>query len=576
VPVGEEALRLLRLVDIIANERAALHPHCRTRTRSFSPPSARLQRSRVSWETARTARPLKKEAKMAQEKQRITSTRRTAARVSVTRGLAVLIAAIASMFALSATPAGAVTYKPVDVNDHPLPTGCWPDPCSLRDAVVRSEANSTADTIVLGQGRYVLSLPIAGTDDAYTGDLDITKELTIVGQGAGKTVIDANWVDRAIDIVFGAKVHISGVTIRNGYARLDGHATNHGHGGGIHNHGELTLENSTIGYSSPLDLSLQSNAKLWGGGGLTNANKATLNNVTIAQNTIWSGKVNGVDWGFGAGIENIGPKLDLVNVTVANNFVIGYPLGTAIPAGHGGGIGKVAGTATLKNTIVADNDSGNCAGTIASAGRNFDSDGTCNLTGVGDQRPATGQWYLDPKFGTPLRDAANYIWLYPLLATSPAVDKVPTADCPLSVDEVGTGRPQGVACDIGAFEFVPSGRVSNLYLKLAKYPLKIWFGDGLAYTFFVANEGAAAEDVVLEYAIPDGAELLDVSEGCEGGTTVTCKLGALEEGATAEVTIVVMPTSPGLARSEAVVSSATPDENEEDNRAVAETEVVAE
>lgn len=38
-----------------------------------------------------------------------------------------------------------------------------------------------------------------------------------------------------------------------------------------------------------------------------------------------------------------------------------------------------------------------------------------------------------------------------LKSTSPAVDVVPVAGCP-SVDERGLARPQGAACDAGAYE----------------------------------------------------------------------------------------------------------------------------
>ena len=47
-----------------------------------------------------------------------------------------------------------------------------------------------------------------------------------------------------------------------------------------------------------------------------------------------------------------------------------------------------------------------------------------------------------------------------LLATSPAVNAIPLIYCtdvngnPVTTDERGVSRPQGSACDIGAFEYV--------------------------------------------------------------------------------------------------------------------------
>ncbi|HXP85894.1 MAG TPA: choice-of-anchor Q domain-containing protein [Bryobacteraceae bacterium] len=50
-----------------------------------------------------------------------------------------------------------------------------------------------------------------------------------------------------------------------------------------------------------------------------------------------------------------------------------------------------------------------------------------------------------------------------LLPTSPAVDAIPVSACtdfagnPVKTDQRGVPRPQGRACDIGAFELVPTG-----------------------------------------------------------------------------------------------------------------------
>ena len=47
----------------------------------------------------------------------------------------------------------------------------------------------------------------------------------------------------------------------------------------------------------------------------------------------------------------------------------------------------------------------------------------------------------------------------PLLPGSPALDRTPAGTCPpLAVDQRGITRPQGPACDAGAYELVTSGR----------------------------------------------------------------------------------------------------------------------
>ena len=69
--------------------------------------------------------------------------------------------------------------KTADTND-----GFCDADCSLREAIIATNALPGADTITVPAGTYTLS--IAGTfeDAAATGDLDITDELTFSGAGA--------------------------------------------------------------------------------------------------------------------------------------------------------------------------------------------------------------------------------------------------------------------------------------------------------------------------------------------------------------------------------------------------------
>ena len=115
------------------------------------------------------------------------------------------------------------------------------------------------------------------------GDLDFNtgRTVTIQGAGAATTIIDGNGFvthDRVIDINSGVTVTISGVTIKNGRAR--------------------------IGFCQPLARRRHPQPRdahpdrqhrqrqrerpdrpFWGGGGVTNAGNATLRNVTIQDNT---------------------------------------------------------------------------------------------------------------------------------------------------------------------------------------------------------------------------------------------------------------------------------------------------
>src|SRR5215207_841509 len=84
--------------------------------------------------------------------------------------------------------------------------------CTLRAAVQEANALEGADTITIPAGEYKLTMEGAGEDDALSGDLDITGQVTITGAGAGATVIDANGLDRAFHVF--ASLDLSDLTIK--------------------------------------------------------------------------------------------------------------------------------------------------------------------------------------------------------------------------------------------------------------------------------------------------------------------------------------------------------------------------
>ncbi len=89
--------------------------------------------------------------------------------------------------------------------------------CSLREAVISANMTAGDDTITFALGG-VFQLNLVGTPDTEgTGDLDVTDNLTIEGEGCDKTIIDAGGIDRAFD-VFGATLTLKDVTIRKGLA----------------------------------------------------------------------------------------------------------------------------------------------------------------------------------------------------------------------------------------------------------------------------------------------------------------------------------------------------------------------
>ncbi len=110
----------------------------------------------------------------------------------------------------------------VVLSTFPVTTTADGGPGSLRQAILDANANGEADVILLPAGTY--DLTIAGDPfdlDAAVGDLDITDDLEIRGDGSASTVVDANGLDRVFQVYL-ADVRIEGVTITGGAALQGG------------------------------------------------------------------------------------------------------------------------------------------------------------------------------------------------------------------------------------------------------------------------------------------------------------------------------------------------------------------
>ncbi len=359
-----------------------------------------------------------------------------------------------TLLLMAAAPADAATFA-VDRTDDPDPlaadlcTAALAD-CSLRGAIVKANAAAGADAIIVPAGTYALTRAGADEEVGSTGDLDITDELTIMGAGARATTVaggGALFADRIFDNHPGAKTAVTSLSIVGGKppsGRLGG--------GGVRNQGDLTLESVAIrnntadigvggihGLGGTLNLTSSvvsgNSASPAGLGGLAQiGGVANITNSTISGNR--AGEVGG---GVTAAD---GALVSIRSSTIASNE----------SARPGGGILTVrAPTVVLvKNTIVAGNTQDNCdtqqvgGGIIRSQGDNVSSDGSCPFTEPGDKRS------VDPRLG-PLRDNGGPTDTRALLAGSPALDAGSTTDCP-AADQRGVARPQGLRCDIGAFE----------------------------------------------------------------------------------------------------------------------------
>lgn len=317
-------------------------------------------------------------------------------------------------------------------------------PGSLRDAIA---AAASGDTINFSLAVYPASITLT------SGTLTINTSLTISGPGASNLAISGNNSVQVFSVPSGVTVTISGVTIESGTSSA---------GGGIGNSGTVTLTNSTVTGNFATDYG----GGIFNYGGTLNITNSTLSGNIVSPNSggdgggIWNwGTLNITNSTFsrniaylGGGMENyFGPAV-ITNSTFSGNSAV-----------TGGGIfSYVFGTLAVKNTIVANSSSGgNCIddGTSTSYGQNLSDDSSCssffNQTSDLNSTPAG----LDPgglqNNGGPTKTIA-------LISGSPAIDAIPvspTNNCTdftgnvLGTDQRGVTRPQGAACDIGAFEF---------------------------------------------------------------------------------------------------------------------------
>jgi hypothetical protein len=198
-------------------------------------------------------------------------------------------------------------------------------------------------------------------------------------------------------------------------------------GAGIYSEGVLTVERSLI-QANDTESSAPTTAS---GGGITvNGGTATLTSTTLSDNSAE---------GSGGGLHVMGSGIaTLRNVTLAENSA------SASLAGHA--IYQQSGTVTAINTLIARTDAGACrlTGAISwTASMVHGADTTC---GAADEDLTVG---IDTRTSV-LDDHGGPTPTYALLAGSPAID-AGAGQCP-ATDQRGIARPQGGACDVGAFE----------------------------------------------------------------------------------------------------------------------------
>ena len=256
-------------------------------------------------------------------------------------------------------------------------------------------------------------------------------DITLTGAGAAFTILEGGGpTDRnAVVYIDGSSlITIEKMTIQNGGAD------------GIYNNGNLVLH----------DVIVRNHARA----GIESVGSG----LAISGSTI-SGNGAALDGACCEAAIYVESTFSAVNTTIADNQTTGMfvastgggasMVNVTIDGNAGAGLEVVHGPITITNTIVADNAAGDCASSpsgATSGGNNLIGDASCGF-GVGDING------VSPQLG-PLQDNGGPTPTMELLVGSPAIDAGGSGACPPS-DQRGISRPQGAACDIGAFELVP-------------------------------------------------------------------------------------------------------------------------
>lgn len=270
----------------------------------------------------------------------------------------------------------------------------------------------------------------------------ITKTLEIDGNGA---VIDGNGDFRPFHIQDGGEVILDELMIVNASSALGGAMYVSG--------GSLVID----------DLTASNNTAIgdFGGGALLISG----GDVTITGSNFHANRA----FGFGGALAIYGGTLDITNSTISDNLAF-----------SGGGLSAFGGEITLTSTTFTANQAEEAGGAITlsteatmtieqsivagnSAPDGADVSQEGGLISEGYNLFGSTDFVTPFDFAdTDLVDnspelAGDVGFIYPLTPFSLALDAVPENACAIDDDQLGTDRPQGDGCDIGAIEMEQTG-----------------------------------------------------------------------------------------------------------------------
>lgn len=320
-------------------------------------------------------------------------------------------------------------------------------------------------------------------------DAEIAIDNDVILDGLDRLTVDGGGAQRPFSVSEGTTAELRRFTVTRGLA-------SEGNGGGVLNSGTLTVTDSVVsdsvatisgggvanfGTMTVIASAVSGNVSGLDGGGVLNTGMLTVTNSTLSDNraardggAMWNNSSTMTMSGCtvsgneatqdGGGVANFN-VLMISNSTVSGNnaaddgggiwnFSIMTMLsctvsGNTAAAGSGSAIGNAGVVMTISNSLF----DGSCSGApLLSDGYNLESPrDTCGFGEPTDDVDVTAG---DLELGS-LADNGGPTQTHALLPGSAAVDTIPEPMCELDQDQRGVARPQGSACDAGAFELEP-------------------------------------------------------------------------------------------------------------------------
>ncbi len=168
----------------------------------------------------------------------------------------------------------------------------------------------------------------AGT---YPDNLVIDRDVTIVGEGAGSTVIDGGGVATTVVVPAGVTAVLEELTVTGGWTEADG--------GGVDNAGSITLRGVDLADNAAVRRAFSRGGGLW-----NNAGTVVVEGSTLSGNVADSG---------GAAIYSVRGT-----VTVTDSVIAGNTVNQTSTDFHGGAIHGVSAVVDVSTTRIVDNVGG--------------------------------------------------------------------------------------------------------------------------------------------------------------------------------------------------------------------------